>query len=293
MGGTPQPVGPAGPSGRGSFAGHVLALLTPWQERVSLMSSWVREGLARGERVACVHHDGEGGDAGASLLDAVAPRVDGWPAARLRGQVMVVSVRQALSAEGAFDPDSLRTRAHNAIDRALAVGYHGMRVVTIGAPFLEAVPDDGAWLALERDFERMCRELPLSVLCQYHDGAGGLVRRAAAGLHRRIVESLIEITVEGAVVRVRGEVDISNYALLESAVGSACGNAETHVDLDLTELQFMDASGLRALTSGTADFRHRSGRVILRNPGPAVARVLRLLRVDVLPGVELRQAGSA
>lgn len=79
------------------------------------------------------------------------------------------------------------------------------------------------------------------------------------------------------VVRLRGEIDISNAdaigaqleRLLDAAAGSAEGSTNSFV-LDLSELGFMDSSGIAMLLHVAA----RVGSVVVRNPSDIVRRMI-------------------
>jgi stage II sporulation protein AA (anti-sigma F factor antagonist) len=85
---------------------------------------------------------------------------------------------------------------------------------------------------------------------------------------------------EGAayVLRIKGDVDLSNSHDLQRAIERLCRRArEEMVVIDLADVRFIDSSGLRALYDGT---RRASSPVRLRNPAPHVQRVLEI----ALPG---------
>ncbi len=79
------------------------------------------------------------------------------------------------------------------------------------------------------------------------------------------------------VVRLRGEIDISNAdaigtqleRLLDAAAGSAEGATSSFV-VDLSELGFMDSSGIAMLLHVAA----RVGSVVVRNPSDIVRRMI-------------------
>lgn len=77
----------------------------------------------------------------------------------------------------------------------------------------------------------------------------------------------------GAVVLVvRGEIDIASVAELESALDLAL--ADRHLVLDLTEVTFVDSTGLRAFIIANDLAVARGGRLTLAaSPGP-VRRLL-------------------
>lgn len=57
--------------------------------------------------------------------------------------------------------------------------------------------------------------------------------------------------------------------------------------LDLAELAFIDVAGCRALVTGTEAMRADGGRVFLRGVNWHVRKVMALLGIDRLPGLEL------
>ena len=80
-----------------------------------------------------------------------------------------------------------------------------------------------------------------------------------------------------------GEVDINSAPGLASALLALPEGGD--VVIDLTDLRFMDASGVRALVEGS----HRL-RMTLESPAPAVRRMLELSRVTELGPVRIAAA---
>lgn len=89
----------------------------------------------------------------------------------------------------------------------------------------------------------------------------------------------IEQTDSGVMLRLSGEIDLSNISALASAIADHEENLRV---LDLREVTFIDCSGLQALLDATA--RARAGRRRLPIlPGPALLHLTGLLRQkDVL-----------
>jgi anti-sigma B factor antagonist len=86
---------------------------------------------------------------------------------------------------------------------------------------------------------------------------------------------------QGTVIEARGELDLAVSAELESALadGALAGNGA--VVLDLTELTFMDSSGLRVILVAAQRFE-RSGRawaIVLPEESP-VRRILSLSETE-------------
>jgi anti-anti-sigma factor len=96
--------------------------------------------------------------------------------------------------------------------------------------------------------------------------------------------SPFEVTIEesGAAVHVvlRGELDISTAGPLENNLERVEADAPALLVLDLSQLDFMDSTGLRILIS--ADQRARDGgrRLVLVRGNDIVQRVLRLTGLD-------------
>jgi anti-anti-sigma factor len=76
------------------------------------------------------------------------------------------------------------------------------------------------------------------------------------------------------VVRLTGDVDLSTAPLLTDALGQAAGIGTPHLVVDIAAARFWDSSGLRALTSFTADMRAAGRSCRLVGAGPATRRLI-------------------
>ena len=83
-------------------------------------------------------------------------------------------------------------------------------------------------------------------------------------------------------LRVSGEVDLATAGTLEEALTGAGGSP---VIVDLTEVPFMDSTGLNALVNGRRTIVEGGGSIALVvTPDSAVARLLEITGMgDVLP----------
>lgn len=90
----------------------------------------------------------------------------------------------------------------------------------------------------------------------------------------------------GAVVSVRGEVDLVSAPALGRALAGVLDDDIAHVVVDSGEVVFIDAAGIRVLTDAAERARATGKRVTLRSPSPAVRRVLETLELDGLLPVE-------
>ncbi len=85
----------------------------------------------------------------------------------------------------------------------------------------------------------------------------------------------MQITTEGAVVRLHGDFDVRSTTEVRAAVYDHLG-AHDHVVVDLTAVEVVDLTALKvlAVASRSADLEGR--HLTLRGCGPAVRRLLHL-----------------
>jgi anti-sigma B factor antagonist len=99
-------------------------------------------------------------------------------------------------------------------------------------------------------------------------------------------ECLLEIHGEIALVRVRGEVDLSWSQGVRRTVLDALAKGRA-VTVDLSEVSYIDSSGIAALVEGFQNARGKQQKFTLLNASDAVRSVLKLARLDrVFPLVD-------
>lgn len=84
----------------------------------------------------------------------------------------------------------------------------------------------------------------------------------------------VHISPNGVLV-VGGDIDIASGPVLDAAILER-EPSHPEVILDLGDVSFIDSSGLRSLLSAASRARDRKGRVVLRNVGPEVTRLLEI-----------------
>ena len=84
-------------------------------------------------------------------------------------------------------------------------------------------------------------------------------------------EGLVVLTVEG-------EIDVESSPELGAALDDV--EADRHVVLDLGGVAFMDSSGLKVLIGQTVRRGEAGGSLYVRNPSPAVRRVVDVTGLD-------------
>ena len=89
-----------------------------------------------------------------------------------------------------------------------------------------------------------------------------------------------EITDEKAIIRIEGEVDVSNASELRDALDTALADGAKEVEVDFAEVAYIDSTGIGVLV-GAAHRAQESGSVlVVANPQKNVERVFTLLGVD-------------
>lgn len=83
----------------------------------------------------------------------------------------------------------------------------------------------------------------------------------------------VDIASDGSIV-VHGDIDMAGGPTLEEVILS---RENTHeVVIDLTDVSFIDSSGLRSLLGASRRAQARKSSVILRSVGPEVSRLLQI-----------------
>ena len=89
-----------------------------------------------------------------------------------------------------------------------------------------------------------------------------------------------EITDIKTIIRIEGEVDVSNASELRDALDTALADGAKEVEADFAEVAYIDSTGIGVLV-GAAHRAQESGSVlIVANPQKNVERVFTLLGVD-------------
>jgi anti-anti-sigma factor len=118
-----------------------------------------------------------------------------------------------------------------------------------------------------------------------------LNREAVVALHENSPPEYVQVELDPTVPPapgratfiVSGELDMGNVDRLLRAVEPVAVRG-AHLLLDLSQLEFMDCSGIRALTAILTAIGP-DGRLLLRDPTMAVRRVLELVGADGFPGL--------
>jgi anti-anti-sigma factor len=95
-----------------------------------------------------------------------------------------------------------------------------------------------------------------------------------------MVLTLIRDQLPGVtVVGVHGELDLQTAQVLEDGLNEWCRPGEELI-INLGKTDFIDCSGIRALTRANRRVRHEGGLVRLAAPRPGPAKIIRLTKLD-------------
>ena len=94
-------------------------------------------------------------------------------------------------------------------------------------------------------------------------------------------------------VAVRGEVDMANAAELQAALDAALADGAGVFVVDLTDVSFLDSSGINVLVRTRALLGRADRELVLICPPGSVLRVLEIVRlVAVIPTFATREAAA-
>jgi anti-anti-sigma factor len=92
---------------------------------------------------------------------------------------------------------------------------------------------------------------------------------------------LLSIDIPAARIRVRGELDRRHVHRLDEAVAVLTHSASPSWSVDVSDLTFCDAAGLRALLRARRLAEHTGRGFDVVGPSPCLRRLLGLVGVDV------------
>ncbi len=92
----------------------------------------------------------------------------------------------------------------------------------------------------------------------------------------------MKVEMTGETLQVSGlkELGENNASIFRQEVLSALKKHQKHIDVDLSEMTFVDSRGLGALLELKQTFDEQSGAIRLRNPSPAVQQILEFTRMN-------------
>jgi anti-anti-sigma factor len=80
--------------------------------------------------------------------------------------------------------------------------------------------------------------------------------------------------VDGVVIHVAGEIDLTSVPTLDACLAAAIDGQSGAVTVDLAAVTFCDSSGLNALVRASQRLREQDRTLVATNPNPVVAQVM-------------------
>lgn len=269
------------------WAGHLVLLHDSERHRLETLSTWAGDAFEAGDKV--VYIEPADGPAIARALTGTGLEVD---EARADGQLEI------LPPQVFYQPGAVG----QLVDRALAEGFGAVRISGESRHALSVL----AWdehQSVERRMSRLAERLPLHFLCQYDLDVlddERLVQATAAHLRGVRREGFSTHDAGDGLLRLSGDLDRQNARTLAAVIAAALRPAGPPIvsqasalpgpavlALDLEGVTFLDVAGCRAIVEATEPLRREGGRVLLVAPRTQVDRVLRLMDVDIVPGLDI------
>jgi anti-anti-sigma factor len=253
--------------------GHALLLYRVETQRQARVVSWVRQGLVRGEKIL---YSTVPGDPLVDVLNGVVAHDGATPRP---GQLTVLASQELFPG----------ARQGELVHRALEEGYPGVRLSARADVGLRDTRSE-AYRTIDQLTDELCATLPVTALCQLDAAsADDATLTTVLETHSVVEDDQMRLRRgDDRVVVLAGEVDSSSADLLTRALRRLVRpQADAAAVLDLSGLSFVDVAGCRALVVGTEELRSSGGSVRLTRATDQISKVLTLLGVDRLPGVEL------
>jgi anti-sigma B factor antagonist len=95
---------------------------------------------------------------------------------------------------------------------------------------------------------------------------------------------------DNVVVNVRGEVDVTGATELGGVVADLVEDGASCLILDLSEVTFLDSTGLSVLVAGRNQCLAVAGDLKLRDPSPAAWKVLNITGLDEVFSLDATEA---
>jgi anti-sigma B factor antagonist len=95
-------------------------------------------------------------------------------------------------------------------------------------------------------------------------------------------ELVVTILEDEAVISVIGELDFSTAPSLRAQILELINGGSSSLVIDLSQMDFVDSSGLGVLVAAMKRVRERDGRLMLRSPSANTSKVLEVSGLDKL-----------
>ena len=273
---------------------HACCRFPQAADRRQVAATFVRGALSRGHKVIyfCAEQDRD-----AIVLEladdreqSLAEQPDRIAGAIERGQLELRPASSAYTPDRSFDME--RTLSGILADReqARAEGYPALSLTGDMGWAHRDVPGYERLPEYERRFAEVTGDGDVAALCQYpHGDFEPAMLTAVTAAHAvdlapelaalvRTGYLLVAHIVDGQMLRLAGELD---FACADALVSVLAGHIHGPLQLDLSELRYVDVAGMRAMRGRTGQ------RLTISGASASVRRLVGLLGWDTDPGVEV------
>jgi anti-anti-sigma factor len=240
---------------------------------------FLTEGRRLGERLLFV---GDGTPAQlVGLLDGLTDRDE----LLASGQLLVRPLFDVYAREGSIDPEAQVDVLRRARESALAEGATGLRIAAEISGLMQRGRDwEHGTQTYERDVCDLFEGPELTALCLYDAALGssliGPITLLHPVSHRVGDQSAVHLRSLGQGLALHGELDLVDAGDVLAALSVIAEITDSDMDLDLSELTFLDVAGARSLLLAAGGFQSHGHRLRLVGARPAVRRCLDLFDLD-------------
>lgn len=269
---------------------HACLTFTDLEERLDLVSAFVRDGLRAGQKVVCWTESMSAEElAGQLAARAVRPG-----AALRRGQLRIVPVSVALLGGATVTAPAMVEILAGEVELAGAEGYPGLRVTADMAWATRPQTAAAELVAFESGVAGLFGDGRLCLICQYdRDRFDAVTLAFAVDAHAVTVAAQVyhehpllrvcrQYSPPG--VRIAGALDYRHAEVLQQALSESV-RLDRHMHLNLAGLDYLDGACAGVIVA-TAARLPASRRMTIRCRR-AVATVLGLLGANAVPGLRV------
>jgi anti-anti-sigma regulatory factor len=269
---------------------HACLTFTDADERLDIVTAFVRDGLDEGAKVVC-------------LTDILAPdemsrelsdRGLSIDAPLRTGQLQVVASAGTFAATGSFDPEHVIDSLRQRLDNADGNGYTAVRIAADMCWALRPVAGVEYLIDYELRLTQLLAGGPVTTVCQYDRQSFDAVTLAGlTAVHTRAVaavtyhdDAVLRVCRQHIPpgVRIAGELDYRGLGPVNRALAESM-RLDSHVFLNLFQLRFIDVAAGGAVVQAALGLRN--GQRMTLACRPAVGKVLRALGADDLPALRM------
>jgi anti-anti-sigma factor len=269
---------------------HACLTFSDADERLDIVAAFVRDGLARGDKVVCLTDTLAPGELSAELSERGLP----VESTMCSGQLEVAPSVSAYIVSGTFDPAHVISGLRDRLDGALAGGYPGLRISADMVWALRPVSGLEQLLTFEVQFSELLATRRATAVCQYdREGFDAVSLAGASAAHTRGVaavtyhnDAVLRICRQHIPpgVRVAGELDFRGVDDLTRALAEAV-RLDKQVFLNLSRLRFIDVAAAGVVLQTALGLA--GGKLMTVVCQPAVGKVLQALGGDQLSTLTL------